>query len=114
MGDQGEEKMVDSVVIVSGGLDSVTVLHHLVKTRGRQPAVLTFQYGQKHSKEVKFARQQASSLGCQQHQALDISILAPLFRRSALVSEEMAIPGIDEVKGDERPLPYLRGEIEGV
>jgi 7-cyano-7-deazaguanine synthase in queuosine biosynthesis len=50
--------MIDSVAIVSGGLDSVTLLHYLVRLEGRTPAVLTFTYGQKHSKElgVDYAR----------------------------------------------------------
>ena len=37
----------------------MTLLHFLVKQQGRSPAVLTFTYGQKHSKEVLFARRQA-------------------------------------------------------
>ncbi len=40
--------MPDSVAIVSGGMDSVTMLHQLVKSEGLQPAVITFIYGQKH------------------------------------------------------------------
>ena len=48
--------MTDSVAIVSGGMDSVTLLHHLVKTDQRQPAVITFLYGQKHDREVDCAR----------------------------------------------------------
>jgi 7-cyano-7-deazaguanine synthase len=99
--------MLDSVVIVSGGLDSVTLLHHLVKTSGLCPAVLTFQYGQKHSKEVKFAQIQAASLGCHTHQLVDLSVLEPLFRSSALVSQEIAVPDIDQVLGDDQPATYV-------
>lgn len=99
--------MIDSIVIVSGGLDSVTLLHHLVKTAERNPAVLTFLYGQKHTKEVEFARIQVSILCCTEHQVIDISILQPLFSSSALVSEDVAIPNINEVMGDPQPATYV-------
>jgi 7-cyano-7-deazaguanine synthase in queuosine biosynthesis len=56
--------MSDCVAIVSGGMDSVTLLHYLVKERGVETAVITFLYGQKHEKEVALAQQQARILGC--------------------------------------------------
>ncbi|NJN54568.1 MAG: hypothetical protein HC804_07315 [Anaerolineae bacterium] len=51
--------MVDCVAIVSGGMDSVTLLHYLVKRQQLSPAVITFIYGQKHAKEVVLAQAQA-------------------------------------------------------
>jgi 7-cyano-7-deazaguanine synthase in queuosine biosynthesis len=47
--------MFDSVVIVSGGMDSVTLLHYLVISEKRRPAVITFTYGQKHEREIACA-----------------------------------------------------------
>lgn len=99
--------MVDCVAIVSGGMDSVTLLHHLVKVDKREPAVITFVYGQKHSKEVEFAKAQAGLLGCQTHLVLDLSLLQPLFARSALVSADIDIPNIDDVRGDPQPATYV-------
>jgi 7-cyano-7-deazaguanine synthase len=54
--------MNDGVAIVSGGLDSVTMLYHLAK-QGYRPQVLTFNYGQRHIKEVQYASQAAETLG---------------------------------------------------
>lgn len=54
--------MTNTVAIVSGGLDSVTMLHYLVKLRSRKPDVIIFDYGQKHSCEVGRAVWQASQL----------------------------------------------------
>ena len=51
--------MPDALAIVSGGMDSVTLLHYLVKRDRIEPSVLTFIYGQKHSKEVDYARYNA-------------------------------------------------------
>ncbi|MBP7999704.1 MAG: 7-cyano-7-deazaguanine synthase QueC [Chloroflexi bacterium] len=99
--------MIDCVAIVSGGMDSVTLLHHLVKTEKRQPAVLTFVYGQKHDKEIAYARMQAGLLSCTTHLVLDLSLLRPLFAHSALVSVNMAVPDIATVTGDPQPATYV-------
>jgi len=99
--------MIDSVAIVSGGMDSVTLLHFLVKQQGRSPAVLTFTYGQKHSKEVVFARRQAELLGCAGHLEIDLSLLTPAFASSALVSSQLAIPDMAAVQGDPQPPTYV-------
>ena len=99
--------MIDCVAIVSGGLDSVTLLHYLVKEQQRQPAVITFLYGQKHTKEVEFARKQVALLGCADHLVLDLSLLRPLFAHSALVDEETAVPHVRDVMGDPQPITYV-------
>ena len=99
--------MVDCVAIVSGGMDSVTLLHYLVKTEHRNPAVLTFFYGQKHDKEVAFARAQTALLGCREHLVLDLALLRPLFASSALVAAEQEIPDAAAVAGDPQPATYV-------
>lgn len=99
--------MIDSVVIVSGGLDSVTLLHYLVKREGRHPSVLTFIYGQKHEREVACAQEQADLLGCREHRVLDLSLLRPLFATSALVAGDLDIPGATAVHGDPQPATYV-------
>lgn len=53
---------VDSVAIVSGGMDSVTMLHYMVE-RGRRPLVLSFNYGQRHQKELQFVHYHTAALG---------------------------------------------------
>lgn len=54
---------MDSVAVVSGGMDSVVMLHHLVKNCNYQPLVLIFDYGQRSSREVEFAKYHAQLLG---------------------------------------------------
>lgn len=97
----------DCVAIVSGGMDSVTLLHHLVKNEGRRPAVITFIYGQKHHKEVTLAQWHAEQLNCPNFEALDLRGLRPLFAKSALVNSDTAIPDIAEVEGDPQPPTYV-------
>jgi 7-cyano-7-deazaguanine synthase len=98
---------IDSVVVVSGGMDSVTLLHHLVKVAKRRPAVITYVYGQKHHKEIVCAREQVALLGCEVHVELDLSLLRPLFATSALVAEDVQVPDIDAVQGDPQPPTYV-------
>lgn len=99
--------MPDSVAIVSGGMDSVTLLHYLVKEKKRKPAVITFIYGQKHTKEIGYAQAQVSLLGCQEHLLLDLSHLSAVFSGSALVSDGVSIPDAAEVEGDPQPATYV-------
>ncbi len=99
--------MVDSVAIVSGGMDSVTMLHQLVKIEKLNPAVITFAYGQKHDKEIAYAKVQATLLDCTEHLVLDVAMLQPLFANSALVSEAVAVPDVDEVLGNPQPPTYV-------
>jgi len=98
--------MVDCAVIVSGGLDSVTLLYHLVKELGRKPAVISFLYGQKHVREIVCATSNAAALGCP-HQICDLSAMRDLFTASALVSESIDVPTIATVRGDPQPLTYV-------
>jgi len=99
--------MIDCVAIVSGGMDSVTLLHYLVKKEHRHPAVISFMYGQKHSKEIEFAKQNVQLVGCESHLVLDLTLLKSLFATSALVGGDVTIPDIQEVRGDPQPATYV-------
>ena len=46
--------MKKAVVIVSGGMDSVTLAHFYAKN-GFELSLLSFDYGQRHAKELQFA-----------------------------------------------------------
>jgi 7-cyano-7-deazaguanine synthase len=97
----------DSVVIVSGGMDSVTLLHYLVIREGITPAVISFNYGQKHAKELKYAVENSILLNCPEHKVADLSPLNFLFGNSALVGESLSVPDIEEVKGNHQPSTYV-------
>ncbi|MBZ0303484.1 MAG: 7-cyano-7-deazaguanine synthase QueC [Anaerolineae bacterium] len=99
--------MVDSVVIVSGGMDSVTLLYHLVQTEQRHPAVMTFRYGQKHDREIACAQYHARLLGCEPHLIADLAPLRAVFSGSALVDAGIDVPDMDQVTGDPQPITYV-------
>lgn len=78
------------VVIYSGGMDSYTVLHRAIKD-GYEVAALTFNYGQKHLKEIDYAQQVCTSLNIP-HKIVDISAINQLLQGSSLTSDEITIP----------------------
>ena len=61
-----------AVVLLSGGLDSATVLA-LAKTLGYAPYALSFRYGQRHSSELDAAVRIAQSLGAVRHEIIAVS-----------------------------------------
>lgn len=73
---------VKAIAIVSGGMDSVT-LAHVLKAEGYDLYLLSFDYGQRHSKELEYAKRCADSLGAQ-WSLVDLSTVAPLMAGSAL------------------------------
>ena len=73
-----------AVVLLSGGLDSTTVLA-LARSEGFDIHALTFSYGQRHSTEVDAAKRIARSAGVARHYVVDIDL--GLFGGSALTAD---------------------------
>lgn len=78
------------VVVYSGGMDSFTVLHKAIK-QGNEVYALSFNYGQKHSKELDCAKLVTTSLSLP-HKILDIKNIGSLFSSSSLISEQIDVP----------------------
>jgi 7-cyano-7-deazaguanine synthase len=78
-------KYHDSCAIVSGGMDSVTLVYDMV-SRGMKPHLLSFNYGQRHKKELAFAHIAAKTFGLR-HDIIDLSSLTGLISNSALTSD---------------------------
>jgi 7-cyano-7-deazaguanine synthase len=73
-----------AVVLLSGGLDSATVLA-IARADGFVPYALTFDYGQRHAIEIDAARRIAASAGVARHLVLPIDLRA--FGGSALTAD---------------------------
>jgi 7-cyano-7-deazaguanine synthase len=76
--------MKRAVVLLSGGLDSATVLA-IARAKGHEPYALSFRYGQRHERELDAAKQVAQSLGAVEHRIAQIDLR--IFAGSALTSE---------------------------
>jgi 7-cyano-7-deazaguanine synthase len=75
--------MRPAIVLLSGGLDSTTVLA-IAKSLGFMPHALSFRYGQRHSIEIDAARQIAATFGVK-HLVADIDLR--MFGGSALTAD---------------------------
>lgn len=69
--------MSAAIVLLSGGLDSVTVLA-LARAERRDVFALSFAYGQRHSVELQSARRQAARFGARAHEIVDLAHLGRL------------------------------------
>lgn len=77
------------VVIYSGGMDSFTLLH-MARAQGYQVHALSFDYGQRHVRELDCARRVCEQAGIP-HQVIDIRALGAVMAGSALTSD-VAVP----------------------
>jgi 7-cyano-7-deazaguanine synthase len=78
-----------ALVLLSGGLDSATVLA-VALAEGRDCHCLTFRYGQRHAAELDAARIVADALGAASHRFVDIDLRA--VGGSALTDDALDVP----------------------
>ncbi len=76
--------MKHAVVLLSGGLDSATTLA-IARSQGYEAYVLSFDYGQRHQRELEAARKVAKSLGAKEHRIVKID--NQIFAGSALTDD---------------------------
>jgi 7-cyano-7-deazaguanine synthase len=79
-----------AVLILSGGLDSTTLLYDLLD-QGYEVNAVTFDYRQKHKKEIACAKKNCSRHGIS-HTIVDLPVLNNL-APSCLTREERDVPG---------------------
>ncbi len=92
-----------AIVLLSGGLDSTTVLAK-AKSDGFDVYAMSFVYGQRHEQELKAARRVASSMGVQEHLILEL----PLWRiGGSALTDDIEVPKDREEIGDGIPLTYV-------
>ncbi len=77
------------VVIYSGGMDSYTVLNHAIK-QGFDVHALTFDYGQRHVKEIEYAKKACAKHGVH-HKIVDISAINSIIAGSSL-TDDIEVP----------------------
>lgn len=92
-----------AVVLLSGGLDSTTVLA-LAAAEHRETYALSFGYGQRHAVELECARRQAARLGARAHEVVDLAHVGrlvasatSLVSASALAVPKDAEPGVGAI-----------------
>lgn len=78
------------VAVVSGGLDSAVLAHHL-RADGWELRLLSFDYGQRHAVELEHAGSLAASLSAP-HDVVDLRSAGALLSGSALTDPDVEVP----------------------
>ncbi len=78
-----------AVILLSGGMDSATVLA-IARQQGYQCHALSFRYGQRHQIELSAAQHIAQQFAVKQHQVIDLDLSQ--LGGSALTDDTIAIP----------------------
>lgn len=79
-----------AICVLSGGMDSTTLLYHLVN-KGFVVKAVTFNYGQRHKKEIAYAIKTCKKLKVE-HKVVDLTSINQLLHGSALTSQEINVP----------------------
>lgn len=79
------------VLILSGGMDSATLLY-MLKKQGYEVSALSFDYAQKHSKELQHARKIINQGGVDNWNIFDLTDLCNIAPNSALVDRNVEVP----------------------
>jgi 7-cyano-7-deazaguanine synthase len=90
-----------AVILVSGGLDSTTVLA-LAREQGYACYTLSFDYGQRHRAELHAAERVSAALGDVQHKVVTLNLDS--IGGSALTDESIAVP---EEESEGIPVTYV-------
>jgi 7-cyano-7-deazaguanine synthase len=104
MTNRGTERMSGqprAVVLVSGGLDSTTVLA-MAQARGYACHTLSFDYGQRHRAELQAAERVSASMGDVEHKVVRLNL--DTIGGSALTDMAIAVPE-EETEGI--PITYV-------
>ena len=92
-----------AVVLLSGGLDSATVLA-MAKARGFDCYTIGFHYGQKHNSELKAAFRIADAFGDHPHKVIRLDLGS--IGGSALTSDDIDVP-VEGVANTGIPVTYV-------
>jgi 7-cyano-7-deazaguanine synthase len=96
--------MPRAVVLLSGGLDSYTAAA-VAKRDGFAVCALSFNYGQRHARELEAARAVAEALGVEQH--LELALDLTKIGGSALTSSRIEVPKDQPIDPGMIPSTYV-------
>jgi len=100
------------VIVLSGGMDSTTLLHYVNNKTNMIIYPIAFMYGQKHHKEIECAKWQVQNVAKKDQvmklKIIDLSALKEITKgASALTDNNIKVPTIKEVIGQPQPISYV-------
>ena len=103
---KADSRLADAVVVLSGGQDSATCLALACRRYGAdRVAAITFEYGQRHAVETKFAQRLARRFGIAKHKVVRLGFYREL-TASALLD---GAAKIERLKGSSCPTTVVEG-----
>lgn len=100
--------MSKALVILSGGMDSTILLHHVTKELGYKDVyAITFNYGQRIIREIECAKFQAKACGVDEHKIVNMDFFRDITKTSALTNTDIAIPKARNDIGNAQPISYV-------
>ena len=93
-----------AVVLLSGGLDSATVLA-MAHEQGYETYALSFDYGQRHRSELHAAARVAQALGAKEHRVMKLDLTG--WGGSALTDKNIAVPTMSTSATTGIPITYV-------
>jgi 7-cyano-7-deazaguanine synthase len=95
-----------AVVLLSGGVDSTVLLHYVARGLDRPNVhALSFNYGQRHSRELVCASAQARLVSAE-YRIIDLSFMGALIQEgSALIEGGAPVPDLDSLTVEELQQP---------
>ncbi len=96
-----------ATVLLSGGMDSSVLLYHVAREiQCPEIHALSFNYGQRHSRELACAAAQARRVGVQDHRVMDITFMGALIQQgSALINGGQDVPDLSSLTARELEQP---------
>ncbi|MFN2350650.1 MAG: 7-cyano-7-deazaguanine synthase QueC [Kiritimatiellia bacterium] len=94
------------VILLSGGLDSTTLLHYLRRlSPGLVLHALTMHYGQKHARETVCAAWQAAAAQVRAHHLVDLACLGQITAHGSTLTGRRPVPAMSEIREDQLDQP---------
>jgi 7-cyano-7-deazaguanine synthase len=96
------------VVPISGGMDSTVILYKSVEQFGSKNIFgLSYNYGQRHSRELNLAEYHVKKLKIKDWQTIDTSFIKKLAPTSSLTNNDIETPDIRQMAGEAQPKSYV-------
>ena len=101
------------VLAYSGGMDSTVLLHMAASRPGMEIHTLSFDYGQRHRKELECVEKQLQIVREKYkdkkitNKVIDVSYIKDVANKSSLTNLSIDNPNIKEMAGDAQPVSYV-------
>lgn len=101
-----------AVLTLSGGMDSTVMLHMAAAQGYGEIHTLSFDYGQRHKKELDYIRFQIEEVQKKYtskvtNKIIDVRFIRDIAPTSSLTNDQITTPNIKDVAGEAQPLSYV-------